>query len=526
MTEADRRYDAIVVGAGPNGLTAAISLASAGLATLVVEAQDTPGGAVRTEELTLPGFRHDVFSAVYPVGAGSPVFARLPLERHGLEWVHPRLPLAHVVDGDRAAVLARSVDETAAGLDALAPGDGERWRQFAASYLEAFGALRSVMLGAFPPVPGALRLLARRGPRGTLDFARLALMPATALAGDLFRSPGARGWLYGQAAHGDAPVDEAGSAIAGAWLALLGHAVGWPSPRGGARAIIDALLGHLAELGGAVQCRAPVRTVLVERGRTAGVVLASGETIAAPLVVADLTPRGLLDVAGAHLPPDYARGLSNYRYGPPTIKLDWALSGPIPWAAPQAREAGTVHVGGGGEEIARGAADVRAGRLPEQPLLLVGQQSVADPTRAPAGQHTAWAYTHPPRLDWARERERIAELIESRIEAYAPGFTSRILARHVLDPRDLEARNANLVGGDVGAGSYQLDQIVFRPVASLVPYRTPLPGLYLGSASTWPGGAVHGVPGAAAARVALVERRLRALPGLNGGRRRRARPGP
>ena len=510
MTSGDRRYDAIVVGAGPNGLSAAITLAAAGRSTLLVEASDRPGGAVRTEELTLPGFRHDVFSAVHPTAVASPVFAAMPLARHGLDWVHPRHAVAHVLGGERAAVLSRSIEETAAGLDRLAPGDGARWRAFAEPYLRSFDALRAVMLGGFPPVAGALRLLAARRLGGALEFGRLALMPASALAADLFESPGSAAWLFGQALHGDAGPLESGSAIAGAWLALLGHAVGWPSPRGGAGALAAALAGHLGELGGELRCGARATGLVVERGRAAGVRLESGEALAAPVVVCDLTPRGLLALAGDDLPPAYAAALRRYRYGSATIKVDWALSAPIPWSAPEARAAGTVHVGGEADVILDNAADVRAGRRTDRPFLLVGQQSVADPTRAPDGKHTAWAYTHPPHATrWDAEREPLADLVEQRIEAFAPGFRDAILARHVLDPPRFEQRNANLVGGDVGAGSYQLDQVIFRPVPSLSPYRTPLRGLYLGSASTWPGGAVHGVPGRAAARVALIEGRLR-----------------
>jgi phytoene dehydrogenase-like protein len=509
MSSGDRRYDAIVVGAGPNGLSAAITLAAAGRSTLLLEASDRPGGAVRTEELTLPGFHHDVFSAVHPTAAASPVFAALPLARHGLEWVHPRHEVAHVLGGERAAVLSRSLEETQGSLDRLAPGDGARWRAFAEPHVRSFDALRGVMLAGFPPVAGALRLLAARRLGGALEFGRLALMPASALAADLFESPGSAAWLYGQALHGDAGPLESGSAIAGAWLGILGHAVGWPSPRGGAGAIAGALAGHLRELGGELRCGARATGLLVERGRAAGVRVESGEALGAPVVVCDLTPRGLLRLAGDDLPGPYAAALRRYRYGPATLKVDWALSAPIPWSAPEAREAGTVHVGGDAEVILRHAADLRAGQRTQRPFLLVGQQSVADPTRAPAGKHTAWAYTHPPHgLDWSAEREPMADLIEERIEAFAPGFRDAILARHVLDPEGFEQRNANLVGGDVGAGSYQLDQVIFRPVPTLSPYRTPLGGLYLGSASTWPGGAVHGVPGRAAARAALIDARL------------------
>jgi len=507
--------EAVVVGSGPNGLAAAITLAEAGRAVTVLEAADHVGGAVATEELTLPGFRHDTFSAVYPASAASPVFARWPLERHGLRWVHPRYCYAHPLPDGRAAALARDLDETAASLDRLHPGDGEAWQRFAGPYLDHFGAWRDTMLGGFPPLPGALKLLAALRLRGTLDWARLLLMPAHALAHSLFEADGARAWLYGSAMHGDVPPHGGGSAIAAAHLNLMGHAVGWPSPEGGAGRLAAALTGHLTSLGGAVRTGADVTRVHVERRRVAGVELADGERISARLVIADVTPHGLLRIAGHALDGRYAAEMSRYRYGPATLKLDWALSAPIPWEAPEAGEAGTVHVGGSEREVLDALAPAGGG-LHERPFLLLGQQSLADPTRAPAGQHTAWAYTHGPQAaDWAHETDRHAERVEAQVERFAPGFRELILARHVQGPADLERRNPNLVGGDVGAGSYTLDQVVFRPLPSLSPYRTPIRGLYLGSAATFPGGAVHGVPGHAAARTALAEARIhRALDGV------------
>jgi phytoene dehydrogenase-like protein len=490
--------DALVIGAGPNGLSAAITLARGGREVLVLEAAGHAGGAVHTEELTLRGFKHDTWSSVYPASAASPVFARFDLERHGLRWVHPRYAMAHVLDGGRAAALSSDLGETVATLERLAPGDGRRWEEFAGYWLRHFRAVRGTVLAGFPPVRGPLELVARTGLRGTLDFAKLLLMPAAALGGDLFESGGSRAWLYGAAAHGDVPPTGAGSAIAATYLNLLGHAVGWPSPEGGAGRLADALVGCLRADGGDVRLNAPVERVHTQRGRVTGVSLAGGERLDAPLVVADVTPRGLLALAGDDaLGGRYARALRNFRYGPGTLKVDWALDGPIPWEAPEARGAGTVHVGGSDEEV--------LGATLERPFLLLGQQSVADPTRAPAGKHTAWAYTHGPK---DADYSGVAEHVEAQVERFAPGFRDLILARHVQSPADLQRRNANLVHGDVGAGSYALDQVVFRPVPSLAPYRTPVRGLYLGSASAFPGGAVHGVPGHAAARLALAESRL------------------
>jgi phytoene dehydrogenase-like protein len=501
--------DAIVVGSGPNGLAAAITLAEAGRAVTVLERAGYLGGAVATDQLTLPGFRHDTFSAVYPAAVASPVFARWPLERHGLRWVHPRYCYAHPLPDGRAAVLARDIDETAASLDALSPGDGEAWRRFASPYVEHFDGWRETMLSGFPPVTGPLKLLAAVRLNGMLEWARLLLMPAHALAHELFRADGARAWLYGAAIHGDVPPDGAGSAIAAAHLNIMGHAVGWPSPEGGAAALAAALAGHLRALGGQARTHAPVAKIAAERGRVVGVELDDGERVSASLVIADVTPRALLALAGDELDGRYATALGRYRYGPATLKVDWALSAPVPWTAPAAREAGTVHVGGGEQDILDALTATR-GRLAEHPLLLFGQQSIADPTRAPAGQHTAWAYTHGPRdTDWERETERHVERVEAQIERFAPGFRELIRARHVQSPADLQRRNPNLVQGDVGTGSYTLDQAIFRPLPSLAPYRTPIRGLFLGSAATFPGGAVHGVPGRAAARAALLQARVR-----------------
>jgi phytoene dehydrogenase-like protein len=501
--------EAIVVGSGPNGLAAAITLAEAGRAVTVLERGGRLGGAVATDELTLPGFRHDTFSAVYPAAAASPVFARWPLERHGLRWVHPRYCYAHPLPDGRAAVLARDVDETAASLDALHPGDGEAWRRFVAPYVEHFDAWRQTMLSGFPPLTGPLKLLAALRLAGMLDWARLLLMPARALAHELFRAGGARAWLYGAAIHGDVPPDGAGSAIAATHLNVMGHAVGWPSPEGGAARLTDALAAHLVALGGRSRTGARVTRIAAERGRVVGVELDNGERLSSRIVIADVTPHALLALAGKALEGRYATALRRYRYGPATLKVDWALSGPVPWTAPAAREAGTVHVGGTEQDMLD-ALPPAGGQLAERPLLLFGQQSLADPTRAPARQHTAWAYTHgPPEIDWNSETEPHVERVEAQIERFAPGFRDLILARHVQSPLDLQRRNPNLVLGDVGAGSYALDQAIFRPLPSLTPYHTPVRGLFLGSAATFPGGAAHGVPGRAAARAALLETRLR-----------------
>lgn len=504
------RVDAVVVGSGPNGLAAAIALARAGRSVLVLEAQPRLGGGVATDELTLPGFAHDVFSAVYPAAAASPVFSRMPLAEHGLTWVQPEVSMAHPMPDGTAGALHRDLALTAGSLDALCPGDGRAWARFATPYLDAFGPLRKVLLGGFPPVVPALRLLAAIGLDQVLELARLLLLPADAFARETFSGPHATAWIFGSVFHGDQPPTTPGSAITGVYLHLLGHAVGWPSPRGGAGALTDALVGYLRSLGGRTRTDARVERIVGAHGRLAGVVTAGGDRVRADIVIADVPPHALSRLAGDLLPGGYRDRLERFRYGPNTVKVDWALDGPVPWTADAARRAGTVHVAGPPEEMVLAHRQLGAGELPERPFVLFGQQSVADPTRAPEGAHTGWAYTRAPSgVDWRLHADAHVDRMEAQVERFAPGFRDRVLARHVMTPGDLERRNESLVGGDVGGGSYALDQIIFRPVPSLLPYRTPLRGLYLGSASAFPGGAVHGVPGNAAARYALTESRLR-----------------
>ncbi|HEY5428038.1 MAG TPA: NAD(P)/FAD-dependent oxidoreductase [Solirubrobacteraceae bacterium] len=501
--QSHRNANAVVIGAGPNGLAAAIRLARAGIPVTVLEQGDRPGGAVRSEALTLPGFVHDTFSAVYPAAAASPVFAAMPLAAHGLEWIHPSVCMAHPLPDGTAVALCRGLEATGATLDRQHPGDGASWAAFVSPYLDGFGAVRRVMLTGFPPIAGALALLHQTGPGGTAGFARLLSGSVVALARRLFAADGSRAWLYGSAMHGDAAPGAAGSGISGFYLNLLGHAVGWPSPRGGAQQLIDALCGHLLSLGGTIRTGARVQRIIGRFGRVTGVAIAGGEELPAAVVIADVMPDALVAMAGDVLSWWYRRGLRRYVYGPATVKVDWALDRSIPWEALEARAAGTVHVGGTEGEMLHSLSAAATG-VPERPFLLVGQQSLADPSRAPEGKHTAWAYTHGPHgMDAELSSDRHVAAIEQQVERFAPGFRDRIIARHVLGPRDLEARDPNLVGGDVGGGSYRLRQAVFRPLPTLTPYRTPLRGLFLGSAAAFPGGAVHGVPGDAAARAAL-----------------------
>jgi phytoene dehydrogenase-like protein len=464
--------DAVVVGAGPNGLAAAIEMACAGLSVRVLEAADTVGGGARSAELTLPGFVHDVCSAIHPLGIASPFFRSLPLADHGLEWVEPPAALAHPFDDGGAALLARSPD---AAMPTLGEDD-ERWRRLFAPLVRDPESLLDEILAPLH-VPAHPLTLARFGLR--------ALLPATTVARRSFRGARARGLFAGLAAHSMLPLERPPSAAFALMLGLLGHAVGWPFPRGGSQALSDALASYLRSLGGEI-----------ETGRRVESLAELGET---RLVVLDVTPRGLLELAGDRLPDRYRRRLERYRYGPGVFKLDWALAGPIPWRADECSRAATVHLGATLEEIAASEAAPAQNRSAERPYVLLAQQSLFDPTRAPAGRHTAWAYCHVPN----GSSVDMTEQVESQVERFAPGFRERILARSALGPANLERSNPNYVGGDINGGLADLRQLLTRPVARWSPYSTPLPGVFLCSASTPPGGGVHGLSGFHAARAAL-----------------------
>jgi phytoene dehydrogenase-like protein len=464
--------DAVVVGSGPNGLAAAIVLAKAGRSVLVLEAAATAGGGMRTTELTLPGFSHDVCSAIHPLGLGSPVFASLALETHGLEWIHPQAPLAHPFDNGTAAVLERSLEETADGLGA----DGAAYR----SLMQPLVAGAEDMLGE---ILGPLRI--PRHPAVLAHFGLAAVLPATSLARRRFAGSRARALFAGLAAHSMLPLSRPPSAAFGLVLGLLGHHVGWPLPKGGSQSLADALVACLRSLGGEL-----------ETGRR---VDSLDELPRSGVVLLDVTPRQLLGLAGDRLPAGQRRRLQGFRYGPGVFKLDLALDGPLPWSAPECARAGTVHLGGTLEEITASEADVAAGREPERPYVLLAQQSLFDPTRAPAGKHTLWAYCHVPNGSQVDMTERI----EAQIERFAPGFGRLVLARHAHGPADLERYNPNYVGGDINGGLQDLRQLFTRPMARRVPYETALPGLFLCSSSTPPGGGVHGMCGYWAAQAAL-----------------------
>lgn len=460
------------MGAGPNGLSAAIALAQAGRSVLVLEAASTIGGGTRSAELTLPGFVHDVCSAVHPWPLASPFLRTLPLARHGMELVQPAAPLAHPLDDGTAVVLERSVAETARGLGA----DGGAYRALFAPFVERADDLLDDALAPLH-LPRHPRLLAR--------FGLVALRSATGLATSRFAGERARALFAGLAAHSTLRLDQPPCAGFGLALGIVAHAVGWPVARGGSQRIADALAAHLRELGGEIATDRRVTSL--------------DELPPARAVLCDLAPRGVRAIA-PRLPAGYARALERFRYGPGVCKVDLALDGPVPWRAPECARAATVHLGGTLDEIAASEADVSRGRHPERPFVLLAQQSLFDPTRAPAGKHTVWAYCHVPNGSTVDMTERV----ERQVERFAPGFRDRVIARHVMTAADLERYNANYVGGDINSGLPDLRQLFTRPVARLVPYTTPLRNLYLCSSSTPPGGGVHGMCGYWAARAALA----------------------
>lgn len=470
--------DAVVVGAGPNGLAAAIALAGEGASVLVREGAPHVGGGLFTAELTIPGFLHDRCSAVHPLAVGSPFFRGLPLAAHGLSWIAPPAELAHPFDDGTAALLLRSTRATGETLDRA---DARAWHALLGPLAERWDDLSVDILDAPVHLPRHPALLAR--------FGLSAALPAAALARARFRGPRARALFAGIAAHAVTPLERAPTAAFGLLLGAAGHAGGWPFPRGGAGRLADALASILRARGGAI-----------ETGRS---VASLDELPRARAVLLDLTARQVLAVAGDRLPARYRRSLATYRYAPGVFKLDWALAAPIPWRAAECARAGTVHLGGTIEEISAALQAAERGRPPERPFVLLAQHTLFDPSRAPAGRHTAWAYAHVPR---GFEGDATAA-IEAQVERFAPGFRDVVLARAARGPAALERENPNLVGGDVGAGENGIAQVLFRPAPRLSPWTTPVPGLFVCSASTPPGGGVHGMCGWHAAQAAL--RRLR-----------------
>lgn len=464
--------DVVVVGAGPNGLAAAITCAEAGRSVLVIEGNDTIGGGSRTAELTLPGFAHDVCSAIHPLAAVSPFFASAGLERHGLELLHAPIALTHPLDGGRAGVLHRDVQETAAGFGI----DERAWQRHVGWLARHWDAVAPGTLGPLLRVPRHTVVLAAFGARGAL--------PAT-LLGRAFATDEAKGIFAGCAAHAFLPLSHPLTSAMGLMLLASGHVAGWPVARGGSQAIVDAMAARLLELGGTIETGRMVRSL--------------AELPESRAVLFDVTPRQLLDICGDALPGRYRQRLSRFRYGPGVFKVDYALSERVPWTNEDSRRAGTVHVGGSMAEVTAAEAEVASGRHPERPFVLVGQQSIADSSRAPSGQHTLWTYTHVPN----GSDVDMTTAIEDQLERFAPGFREVVLARHVATSSWYEAYNPNLIGGDINGGSFAGPQLVLRPRPGVRPYRTGNPRLYLCSSSTPPGGGVHGMCGMLAANAAL-----------------------
>ncbi len=465
-------YDAVIVGSGPNGLAAGITLARGGKSVLVLEAKPTIGGGTRTAQLTIPGFMHDVCSALHPLGVASPFFRDLPLAQHGLEWVYPPASLAHPLDDGTAVMVEGTVEQTAANLGP----DAGAYRRLMEPLVDGWQGLLDDVLGPLR-FPSHALLMAR--------FGLTALLPAATLARAVFRGERARAVFAGMAAHAMLPLTSPATAAIGLILGMLSHAIGWPIARGGSQRIADALGAHLESLGGEFHTGSPVHS--------------THDLPQARATLFDTSPRALVGISGDRLPAGYRDALLRFRYGPGVFKLDYALDGPIPWRAEECLRAGTVHLGGTLEEITESEAAVWQGEHPERPYVILAQQSLFDATRAPEGKHTAWAYCHVPHSS----TEDMTGRVEAQIERFAPGFRDRILALSTMDASQMEAYNPNYVGGDINAGVQDLRQFFTRPVVRVNPYTTPVRGLYLCSSSTPPGGGVHGMCGTHAARAAM-----------------------
>ena len=519
--------DAVVIGAGPNGLVAANRLADAGWRVLVLEAQPDPGGAVRSGELTKPGFVHDRFSAFYPLAVASPVMRALDLEAHGLRWRHAPLVVAHPTPDGRVATLSRSLDETAGSLAAWDPADGDAWRDLVSEWHRVGDRFVDTMMAPMPPIRAGARFAQAVGARDLARFTRFLLLPVRRLAAERFRGEGAALLLTGLALHTDLTLDAPGGGAPAWMLAGIGQESGFPIPEGGAGELTAALVRRLGSRGGTVQCDARVESIVVRDRRAVAVRLANGDEIAAPRgVLADVgAPALYRDLVGeAHLPAGFVADLRHFEYDHATFKVDWAVDGTVPWRDEAPSRAGTVHLVDSIDHATDYTAQLMTGRVPDRPFALVGQMNVADPTRSPPGTSTIWAYTHVPqhvrgdaggkltgRWD-SSEADEFADRLEAVVERYAPGFRGAIAARHVTTPADLEAADANLVGGAVGGGTSAIyQQLVFRPTPGLGRAETPIRGLFLASASAHPGPGVHGACGANAARAAIAAHRIRRL---------------
>lgn len=508
--------DAVVIGAGPNGLVAANLLADAGWDVLVLEAADEPGGAVKSSEFVAPGFVNDRFSSFYPLGLASPVIRRLDLPAHGLQWTHAPTVLAHPLPDGRAAVMCRDLETTVESVSAFDRRDGEKWRATVEQWNEIGSDLVATLMAPFPPVRTGAKLARRLGPHEALRFTRFGLMTVRRYSQEAFHGEGAALLIAGNALHTDLGPEQAGSAVFGWLLAMLGQEVGYPVPVGGAGALTDAMVRRLKSKGGRLQCGSVVDRVLVVDGRAVGVRVAGSTTVRARRAVLADVPApslylGLLDPAG--VPPRLRADLRRFDWDDATVKVDWALSEHIPWKNPDVSGAGTVHLGGGLDALSTFSHELALGKVPSDPFLIVGQMSTADPTRSPAGTEAAWAYTHVPArpggVGWEDPdlQAQVIAGIEARMEEYAPGFRDIVTARQVSFPQDLERADRSLVHGALNAGTSGLhQQLIFRPFPGLGRPETYIRGLYLASASAHPGGGVHGACGANAARAALRAR--------------------
>ena len=493
--------DAIVIGAGHNGLVAANLLADAGWQVLVLEAAAEPGGAVHTEEVTAPGFRNDLCSAFFPMTALSPVVASLDLGAYGLRWTHAPVALGHLLPDDRFVALSRDLDRTTASLGP----DANAWRCLVDQWQELRDPLLGALFSPFPPIRSGARLAGRAGVAELLRLARTMTMPARAFAEENFTGEAARVLIAGNALHADVGIDSAGSAIFGWLLAMAAQDVGFPVPVGGAGEFTNALVRRLRSRGGEIRCGQRVSRILVGRGRAVGVRVDGDPIKARSAVLADVPAPALYrDLVGAdHLPARLLDDLRRFTWDAGTVKVDWALSAPIPWTNPEASAAGTVHLGVDLDGMTQYGADLARHRVPERPFVLLGQMTTADPTRSPAGTESAWAYTHVPH-GVAIDVPAVAAGLERTIEAHAPGFRDLVIGRYVQGPDELQGRNPGLIGGAINGGSAAIhQQLIFRPVPGLARADTPIDRLFLAGSSAHPGGAVHGGPGANAARAAL-----------------------
>ncbi len=517
-------YDAVVIGAGPNGLVAANALLDKRWSVLVLEAQPEVGGAVRSDEDVHPGFVHDTFSAFYPLAAASPTLQALHLENYGLRWVHAPAVLGHPQQDGSWAMLHRDRQITAALMDEQYPGDGATWIEMCEEWDRIGDQLVGALVSPFPPVRHGIAALLRLRSVGGLGFVRSLLSPAVELGRSRFGGESPRLMLAGNAGHSDIPLDAAGSGLMGLLLVMLGQTVGFPVPEGGAGNLTCALARRIESLDGEIRCSSPVVRIVVDSGRATGVRTDDGEQVTAlRAVVADVVAPHLYGrlLRDEDVPARTAQAMKHFQIDPSTVKVDWALDRPVPWASSPPHAPGTIHLADSVDQMTEALSQVAAHAIPARPFMLAGQMTTADPTRSPAGTESLWAYTHVPQQatrDAGEENirgvwdgddlERFADRMQARFEDLAPGFGARVVARRVLGPREMEARDANLLGGAVNGGTAQLHQeLIFRPVPGLGRSETRIKNLYLGSASAHPGGGVHGACGMNAARAAVAHAR-------------------